>query len=279
MIRTPMRYHRPESPADVSAILAEHGDGAAVLGGGTWLLPLMNRGERTHDHVIDLKGLGAAPIARVGEGFELAATATYEDVLADAGLCAAVPALARMTAGVTGGRQLRNQATLVGSACFQNPSSEVPAAFAALGAVLHLHGPGGVRDVPAAEFFEDAFATSLRDGEFVTGAFIPARGLRAGYVKVKIADGGWPVATAVALRDATTGETTVTVGAVEPCPLKIDITDLWEGGGVRRDALGARVAEKITNPWSDVLAAGDYRREIAAVVAGRAVEQIGGEEH
>ena len=114
MIRTNLRYHRPDTPEQVSELLGEHGEAAAVLGGGTWLLPLMHRGERTHDHVVDLKGLGLEPIAAADGGFTLAATATYEDVLAHAQLCEAVPLLALMAGGVTGGRQLRNQATLAG---------------------------------------------------------------------------------------------------------------------------------------------------------------------
>jgi carbon-monoxide dehydrogenase medium subunit len=276
MIRTNLRYHRPDTPEAVRALLSEHGDAAAVLGGGTWLLPLMHRGERTHDHVVDLKGLGLEPVVATADGFTLAATATYEDVLAHAELCAAVPVLARMAAGVTGGRQLRNQATLAGSACYQNPSSEVPAVLVALGATLRVHGPAGARSVPAAEFFVGAFETALRAGEFVHSISVPALSRDAGYVKLKLAAGGWPLATAAAWRDRVSRRAAVVLGAVQACPVEVDVTDLLGDGAVDGDALRERVAAAVTEPYGDLQADGVYRRRVAAPVALRALRQLEG---
>jgi carbon-monoxide dehydrogenase medium subunit len=275
VIRTNLRYHRPDTPDQVSELLAEHGDGAAVLGGGTWLLPLMHRGERTHDHVVDLKGLGLAAIVADEGGFTLAATATYEDVLAHAQLCAAVPLLALMATGVTGGRQLRNQATLAGSACYQNPSSEVPAVLVAIGATLRVHGPDGARDVGAADFLVDAFRTALRAGEFVQSISVPNADRDAGYVKLKLAAGGWPLATAAAWRDRASRRAGVVLGAVQACPLEVDLTDLLDNGSVDAEAVRERVAATVTEPYGDVLADGAYRRRVAAPVALRAVQQLG----
>jgi carbon-monoxide dehydrogenase medium subunit len=274
MIRTNLRYHRPDAPEQVSELLSEHGDAAAVLGGGTWLLPLMNRGERTHEHVVDLKGLGLEPVVATANGFALAATATYEDVLAHAKLCEAVPLLALMAAGVTGGRQLRNQATLAGSACYQNPSSEVPAVLVALGATMHVHGSAGARDVPAAEFFVDAFRTALADGEFVHSISVPAPSRDAGYVKLKLAAGGWPLATAAAWRDRASRRAVVVLGAVQACPVEIDVTDLLSDGALGDDALRERVAAAVTEPYGDLQADGAYRRRVAAPVALRAARQL-----
>ena len=274
MIRTNLRYHRPDTPEQVSELLGEHGEAAAVLGGGTWLLPLMHRGERTHDHVVDLKGLGLEPIAAADGGFTLAATATYEDVLAHAQLCEAVPLLGLMAGGVTGGRQLRNQATLAGSACYQNPSSEVPAVLVALGATLRVHGPTEARDVPATAFFVGAFRTALREGEFVHSISVPATGRDAGYVKLKLAAGGWPLATAAAWRDRASGRAAVVLGAVQACPVEVDLTDLLDNGSVDGDALRERVAATVTDPYGDLQADGAYRRRVAGPVALRAVQQL-----
>jgi carbon-monoxide dehydrogenase medium subunit len=274
VIRTNLRYHRPDTPEQVSELLAEHGDAAAVLGGGTWLLPLMHRGERTHDHVVDLKGLGLEPVVATADGFTLAATATYEDVLAHAQLCEAVPLLARMAGGVTGGRQLRNQATLAGSACYQNPSSEVPAVLVALGATLRVHGPTEARDVPATAFFVGAFRTALREGEFVHSISVPKADRDAGYVKLKLAAGGWPLATAAAWRDCASGRAAVVLGAVQACPIEVDLTGLLDNGSVDGDALRERVAATVTDPYGDLQADGAYRRRVAGPVALRAVQQL-----
>jgi carbon-monoxide dehydrogenase medium subunit len=272
VIRTPARYHRPDSAAGVVEILAEHGEDAAVLGGGTWLLPMMGRGERTHHHLVDLRGLGAAPISHGDGTVELAATATYEDVLADAELCAAHPALATMANGVTGGRQLRNQATLVGSACHQTPSSEAPAMFAALGAEFRVVGPDGERWVDADSFFLGAFRTELQPGEFVVAARFDATPRDGGYVKVKIAAGGWPLATAIATRPAGGGEASLVLGAVQERPLRIDLgAALADDGAVR---VAEVATEQVTEPWSDLQGDAEYRRRIAGPVARRAVARL-----
>jgi len=277
VIRTPTRYHRPDSAAGVVEILAEHGADAAVLGGGTWLLPMMGRGERAHHHLVDLRGLGAESISR-GEGtIELAATATYEDVLADAELCAAQPALAAMAAGVTGGRQLRNQATLVGSACHQTPSSEAPAMFAALHAEFRVVGPAGERWVDTDSFLLGALHTALAPEEFVAAARFPDTPRVGGYVKVKIAAGGWPVATAIATRPEAGGDTELVLGAVQEVPLRIGLgSALAEDGTVRAEEVEATVAAQVTEPWADLQGDAEYRRRIAGPVARRAVERLQG---
>jgi carbon-monoxide dehydrogenase medium subunit len=275
VIRTRLRYHRPSSDDEASELLARHEGDVAVLGGGTWLLPLMGRGEIAVANVVDLRGVGLQTIRVSANHVEVGAMATYEDVLASAELAAAVPLLANMAAGVTGGRQLRNQATLVGSACYANPSSEAPAVLVALDATLRLHGPSGARDLPAAEFFQEAFVTALRPGEFVSSFTVARRDMRSGYVKVKISAGSWPVATAAALLDRATGEASVTVGAVEGRPLRLELSPLSDGNGrLRTEEVAALVSSRVTDPWGDVLASPEYRREVAGVVARRAAEQL-----
>ena len=267
MIRTKLRYHRPGTAGEACDLLAEHAGEVAVLGGGTQLLPRMHRGETSVTHVVDLRGLGLDRITVSAGVVEIGAMATYEDVLASAPLRDAAPLLPRVAGGITGGRQLTCQATLVGSACFNNPSSDMPGVFVALGATLRLNGPSGERRVPAHTFFRDAFEVDLRPGEFVA-SFAFARHATAGYCKVKHSTGSWPIATASALRDDASGTVMVTLGAVEAVPLRFDVTD--------RGRLDAQVREAISKPWSDVLAPGSYRAAIAAVVARRAITELVG---
>jgi aerobic carbon-monoxide dehydrogenase medium subunit len=275
VIRTALRYHRPGSAEEASDLLNEHRGDSAVLGGGTWLLPLMCRGELRVSHVVDLRGMGLDSIRVGADEVEVGAMVTYEDVLASPELADAAPLLGTMAAGVTGGRQLRNQATLVGSACYANPASEVPAVLVALDAVLQVHGPSRPREVAAADFFEGAFATALQPGELVTSFRLPRRRLRTGYAKVKLSAGSWPIATAAAVLDEACGEASVTLGAVERQPLTLAVA----GGEPGPGQIEALVADGVSDPWADVLAPADYRRRIAPVVARRAfdrIEEVGG---
>jgi aerobic carbon-monoxide dehydrogenase medium subunit len=263
MIRTRLRYHRPSTPAEASAVLAEHAGTAAVLGGGTQLLPRMNRAEVHVEHVVDLRDLGLDTIAVRDAGVEIGASVTYDRVLASTEIAATVPLLARVARGVTGGRQLTQQATLVGALCHNHPGTDMTGPFTALDARLRLHGPESVREVAVADFLLAPLEVDLRPGEFVTGAHIPATP-RAGYCKVKHSTGSWPIATATAVRGA--GGVTVTLGAVQAVPLTVRV-----GGAAD---VRAAVRDAVTDPWSDVLAPASYRAAIAGVVASRALAEL-----
>lgn len=275
MIHTKLLYHRPSETGEACAILADHANEAAVLGGGTWLLPKMNRHEMSVNHVVDLRGLGFNTITVRDDQVELGAMVTYSDVLASSALADAVPLLPQVARGITGGNQVRNLGTLVGSACYANPSSDMPAVLVALEARLRISGPEGNREVEASSFFLDAFLVDLRPGEIVTSFAVPRSRLRTGYYKLKISGSSWPIATASAVINEDTGETTVTLGAVERRPLRVDLAAVVEAdGGVKISEVAELVRQRIVNPWSDVLAAGEYRREVAGVVARRAVEKL-----
>lgn len=260
-----MRYHRPATASEASEILAVHHGNAAVLGGGTQLLPRMMRDEVHVEHVVDIGDIdGLGDIGALDGQVVVGARVTYADVLASDMLRESVPLLPRLAAGVTGGRQITQQATLVGAACHNYPGTDVPGALVALRARMRLHGPEGIREVPAADFFRDAHVTDVRAGEFVTG-FAVEPGARAGYCKVKHAAGSWPIATASAVRDAD-GQLGVTLGAVAAVPVRIELTEV--------EGLADRVRAAVTTPWSDVLAPAEYRVAIAGVVARRALTEL-----
>jgi carbon-monoxide dehydrogenase medium subunit len=275
MIRTKLLYHRPVETEKACGILMEHANDAAVLGGGTWLLPRMNRDEIAFNHVVDLRGLGLNTIKMRDNFVELGAMVTYSDVLASPELTDTVPLLQQVARGITGGNQVRNLGTLVGSACYANPSSDMPAVLVALEARLRVSGSAGHREVNASDFFLDAFLVDLRPGEFVTSFVVPRHRLRTGYYKLKISGSSWPIATATAVINETTGERTVTLGAVERRPLRIDLSSVMEADGVMRGAdFADLVRQRVLDPWGDVLASADYRREVAGVVARRAAEKL-----
>jgi carbon-monoxide dehydrogenase medium subunit len=275
MIRTDLRYHRPSTPGEASALLAEHAGEAVVLGGGTMLLPMMHRAEITARHVVDLRGLGLDTVTEHAGHVEIGAMATYRHLLDSPLLARRVPLLPRMAGGITGGSGLRNLGTIGGSACFANPSSDVPAVLVALGATLRLHGPSGNRDVAAADFFHGAFATDLADGEFLASLHIPHRHGRTGYHKLTLCEGSWPIVTAVATVDPERERAEVTVGAALAVPVRIELSTLLRGdGGLDLGGIDALVRHRIDEPWSDVLADGAYRRDVAGVVARRAVTDL-----
>jgi CO/xanthine dehydrogenase FAD-binding subunit len=259
-----LSYHRPSSLDEAAQILAAGDADAAVLGGGTMLTPMLVRRELRVRDVVDLRDLDLGGIDVTGDEARIGARATYADVLGSAELARAVPLLPRMAEGITGGAQIRNQGTLGGSACFANPSSDVPACLVALGARLRLHGSSGPRTVDATEFFVGAFETARRPDELLVDIAFAVPSATFGYAKLKISESSWPIATAIAAREPGGGAAWLTLGAVHRRPVRLDVAAGAEEG------LDVLVRGALDDPWSDVLAPGEYRRDVAGAIARRA---------
>lgn len=285
MIRTGLKYHAPEQPAEACSLLAEHGDNAAVLGGGTMLLPSMGRGELTHDHVVDLRRLGLSGISATEELVEIGAMTTYSSVL-EAELDGVAVLVKLASSGITGGKQLRNQGTVGGSASYANPASDIPGVLVAAGAQLVLEGLTGTREVAASAFYVDAFVTTRRPDEYVSMIRVARRPVRVGYYKLKLSESSWPIVTGsavVEVADGRVASATVTLGGVCATPFTVDVSALLDESGAFQGSdgeLGDLVDERMGDLWHDELAPASYRKQVAGVIARRALQQIsqGGEQ-
>jgi len=283
MIRTGLRHHAPTEVAEAVAFLDTHAERAAVLAGGTMLVPSLTRGERDLDHVIDLRRLGFDAATVTADSVHIGAMVTYAHLLVSSAFPGTAQLLQRVAGGITGGPQIRCQGTICGSAAYANPSSEVPAVLVALDATMHLHGPGGARITPAAAFFLDAYTVDLRRGELLTGVSVAARAARLGYSNLELAEGSWPIATAAAVLPATDAGSggagysgaVVTLGAISTRPIQLDLAPVLDDDGrLPSDAdVDDWVAAQIGEPWDDELAPGDYRRMVAGVALRRALRR------
>jgi CO/xanthine dehydrogenase FAD-binding subunit len=273
VIATEFSYAAPASLAEAVELLAADPGGTRLIGGGTWLVPELNRGVSAPRQVIDLRRAGLGEI-RAGNGtIHVGATCSYaalagSDVVADS-----LPLLRTMAEGITGGRQIQNQGTIGGSVAAARPQSDAPATVVALGATAIVAGPGGERRVPARDLFAGAMQTTLDDGEILVGFDIPAAPDASwGYHKLKRAAGSWPIATAAALIGPASAS--LVLGGVAATPLVVDIDDLLAGAALddERIALAAdRAGDAVIEPWADELAPGEYRAAVAAPVARRAL--------
>ncbi|GAA1859832.1 FAD binding domain-containing protein [Pseudonocardia ailaonensis] len=275
MIPPHVRYLTfPDLGSACAALAAERK--YVALGGGTVVVPELVRRERHADAMVELRGLVPDGVT-VGEGeVEFGALATYTTVARDPRLQEAAPLLRQLAAGITGGAQLRNQATLVGSACRAIPSSDVPAALVGLDATMRVQGPSSSRDIAATDFFLGAFRTALAPGEIVRSVVVPSHPGGYGYLKFKFSESSWPIVTAAAfVRDgASPGGprwATIGVGGLAPVPARVDL-DL-DGSLPTAADLNDLLAEQTSAYWSDELADGNYRRSIAGAIARRALAQ------
>lgn len=258
MIPHRFALHVPANLAEATELAAHYGSDARALAGGTVLLPELSRGAARPAAVIDLTRCGLSGVAHRDRLVTIGAAATYRQLERQPGL------LGTVARHVTGGAQIRNRGTVGGSAARANPSSDAPAVLLVLEAIMVLASARGERRVPATQFFTGPFKTAIEPGELLAAIEIPeVDGARQGYSKLKFGESSWPIVTAAAVVRAD-GRLRVAIGGASAVPVAV------EAAGV--DELVSAVASAPFEPWSDVLASGDYRKRVAAVVARRAVE-------
>jgi xanthine dehydrogenase YagS FAD-binding subunit len=108
-------YVRPADAGDASARLR---NGARPMGGGTDLIPQLDRGILPADEVVDLRTLGLSGIEHTGEGVRIGATTSVADVERDPGIGERFAGL-RQAAAAVGSPQLREMGTVGGNLCQQ----------------------------------------------------------------------------------------------------------------------------------------------------------------
>jgi len=269
----PFDYHCPDELAEAIAILQRYGDEAKVLAGGQSLIPLLSLRLSRFDHLVDLQAIddlrGVTAIGgsiRVGAMTTQAALARSEDA-------AAVPLLAKATSHI-GHYQIRNRGTLGGSLAHADPAAEYPAVAVALDASLEVAGPAGSRRIPASDFFESTWATTMEPDEVLVAAHFPIWAGSCGWAVAEVArragdfamcgavcgiqlDGQRVSRAALALFGV--GSAPVRAHTVESALTGITVDDL------DLSDIGAELAASL-DPPGDLHASGDQRRKMAKVL-------------
>jgi carbon-monoxide dehydrogenase medium subunit len=158
---------------------------------------------------------------------------------------------------------VRNRGTLGGNVCSNDPTNHLPPLMVALRATMSILGAGGERTVPADEFFLGVYMTAVGPGELLMSISIPP-GRHDGFAAVTIGKDGTCIVNAAA---SLNGGPRVAIGCVSATPVLVEPT------ATEADAVREAVRAASLDPPSDVHASADYRRELAEVLAVRAVEQ------
>ena len=119
MMRLPrFRYYAPRTVAEAARILADHGPDAALVAGGTDLLPNMKRRHQTPKVLVGMRAIAglAAVDGTPQSGLRVGAMITLTRLAQDASIRAAHPAVA-YAAGTVSTPLLRNMGTLGGNLC------------------------------------------------------------------------------------------------------------------------------------------------------------------
>lgn len=254
----PLSYRRPVSVREASALLTSE-PFPAVLAGGQSLLAALRLGERSEGSLIDVSRLEELRGITRGNGFlTIGAAEPMWDVSGSATVRASAPLLVKILASV-GAVGIRSRATLGGSLAWADSRSQLPSTLIALRAVVDTTE----RTLDAADLQIDQFRTILRAGELIVRIRLPDQGwLGSGFRMVRRTHITWPVVGAVVTRPRP-GHFRLVVFGAAPTPI------LLVGGDP-----GALLAELTTrlDPFDDERASTGYRRQVAPVLAGRALD-------
>jgi aerobic carbon-monoxide dehydrogenase medium subunit len=284
MIPAQFEYIRPSSLDEAVRALAEGGDEAKVIAGGQSLLPLLRLRLAYPDLLVDIGGLHElGGVTDHGDSLLIGARTTHYQVVHDP-LIAEHCGLLAQAAATVADPAVRHRGTLGGSLAHADPAGDLPAVVLALDATLLASGPGGTREIPAAEFFVDYLTTSLRPGEILTGVRVPKLGREWGYRYEKFhrTAQAWAIVGVAALARRSNGqvaEARVGLTNMGPVPVRAAAVEMAAAGAdATAEALAAAAASAAdgTNPPADLHGQPDYRSHLARVLTGRALAVAAG---
>jgi carbon-monoxide dehydrogenase medium subunit len=228
---------------------------------------------------VDINNVAALSGIRRDNGHVVVgATTRQADVLRDETIKGAVPLITDATHYI-GHFQIRNRGTLGGSIAHADPTAEYPAVALALGAEMEAASTNGTRTIPAAEFFESSWATTLEPEELLTAVRFPVIPQGTGYAIEEIArrTGDFALVGGIALiaiGGGTISSASVVLFGVAERPTKLEALE-QQLVGQSPDALDlaalANVAVAELEPPTDVQATGEYRKKAATALLPRVI--------
>lgn len=165
----PFAYRRPTELAEALALLAEHGERAAVLAGGQSLVPLLAARRRRPALLVDINRVSELNRVEVDErGVEVGATVRQRTLERHRTAGARVPLLAQALP-LVGRVGTRNRGTVAGSIAFADPAAELPSVLVASGGEVSVRSATGARAISADDLFTGAGRTPLAADELIVG--------------------------------------------------------------------------------------------------------------
>jgi aerobic carbon-monoxide dehydrogenase medium subunit len=284
MIPAKFDYVRPGSLDEAVAALAGGGDEVKVIAGGQSLLPLLRLRLAYPELLVDVGGLDELRgVTDGGDALVIGARTTHYQLVHDP-LVAEYCGLLAQATGTVADPAVRHRGTLGGALAHGDPAGDLPAVILALDATMTARGPGGEREIAAADFFVDYLTTSLEADEILTAVRVPKLGPGWGYRYEKFhrTAQSWAtvgVAALVRRADGAVAEARIGLTNMGTTPLRATAAESAAAGAdASRDALRAAAghADEGTNPPADLHGAPDYRRHLARVLTSRALAAAAG---
>jgi aerobic carbon-monoxide dehydrogenase medium subunit len=287
MKAAPFEYHAPATTAEAVSLLGALGDGAKVLAGGQSLVPMLALRLAVFEHLVDVGRIAEIKgVERRDDAVWVGAGTTQAEVGANPEVAAEVRLLALATPFI-GHFQIRNRGTLGGSVAHADPAGEYPAVSLALDATMEVVSASGGRRIPAREFFEGFWSTSMRPDELLAGVTFPIWRGRCGFAIEEFArrHGDFAIAGAAVGVELDTDNRIRRSGigliGLGSTPQRADVAEAavarQQIADVDPEEIGRLAMEGLKSVPSDLNGSAAYRTRVGAAMVARAWTRAGAE--
>jgi aerobic carbon-monoxide dehydrogenase medium subunit len=273
-------YHAPGTIDEAVVLLGQLGDDAKVIAGGQSLVPMLALRLAVFGHLVDVGRIPELRGVSRANGSLTVGAATVDVVMEkDPQVAAAVPLLAEVTPMI-GHFQIRNRGTVGGSLAHADPAAEYPAVAVALDAQMEVASVRGTRMVPAADFFDGVWTTTLEPDELLTAVHFPVWSGRCGFAAEEFArrHGDFAIAGAVAGvelgADGLVARAAIAMFGMGPTPVRAASAERALVGSrsssIDRREIGRLAVADVEEAPSDLHASAAYRARVAGALVAQA---------
>ena len=279
------QYSAPENLDAATALLAEHGDRARVLAGGTDIIVQLREGLRSADFVVDIKNIPElmALDFSVDQGLLLGASTSCRRVYTNEQLARAYPALID-SAKIVGGWQIQTRASIGGNLCNSSPAADTIPSLMVHQAACQVHGATGTREIAVQDFCTAPGQNILEAGELLVSLKLPAPAAQSSSAyerfiprnEMDIAVAGAASWVQLDASGQTIEDARIALAAVAPTPvMATEAAESLRGKPATAESFAAagELAKKMASPIDDMRGTAEYRIHLCSVLTCRTLAQ------
>ena len=280
-VPAPFEYARATSVDNALELLAQLGPDARLLAGGHSLLPMMKLRLASPEHLVDIDPLAdeLGYITECGHEVRIGAMTRHRDLL-ESELLSRRLAIFTDAERVIADPVVRNRGTIGGALCQADPSEDLVAVCAAVGAQTVIRGMAGDRVIGMREFYRGPYRTAVGAAEMLVEIRVPLTdGSGSAYEKVDRRVGDWAVAAAgasIALQGgqiAAAGLALAAVGVQEVTCAHAEEALIGAAPSDELFAAAARLVQAACKPVSDQRGSAEYKRHVSGVLTERTLRR------
>jgi xanthine dehydrogenase FAD-binding subunit len=276
-------YVAAQSVDEAVALLAQHGEQARPLAGGTDIIVAVREGRRQVAMLVDIKGIPEVNQLSydTAQGLTIGAAVPCYRIYEHEAIAAAYPGMIDAVS-LVGGTAIQGRASVGGNLCNASPAADTTPALIAHHAICVIAGPGGRREMPVEQFCTGPGRTALQHGEFLVALRMPSppphfgaqylRFIPRNEMDIAVVGVGASVVLNQAGSSFVSGR--VALGAVAATPLLVDAAATALAGKAVSDETiqqAAEAAQAAARPIDDMRGTAHYRRHLVGVLTRRAL--------